>query len=288
MNKIITMNSFFISNKSSFFAQFVSKVLLKRKIKAFSTHLFLSALLISSFFYFAISYWFPMDSLQLTGIKQILMIILVVDLVLGPTLTFLVFNPEKKSLKFDLSAIVVLQLAMFAYGAYTVYQAHPVYITFTVDRFVLVPARDADPTAANYKEYQVSKFAKPVFAYVESPKESKKRNKILFDSVIGGLDLDAHAEYYLPYQTNKDKIINKGLPVDTIFTTKKQEKMLSAFIHKKKLDIKNLVFIPVQGKAKFMLYAIDRTDAKPIGIFDIDPWRDIKKEGSEQLSKLEK
>jgi len=287
MNKILTINSFFVSSETGFFVQFINKTLLKKKTKAFTIHLFLSALLLSSFFYFAVSYWFPIDTLQLSGVNQVLMIILLVDLILGPSLTFLVFNPDKKSLKFDLLVIVIMQLAMFCYGAYTVFQAHPVYITFTVDRFILVPARDANPVEAVYDEYHTSRFAKPLFAYVESPKETEKRNKVLFESVLGGLDLDAHAEYYLPYQDNKDKIIKKGLPIDDIFVNEEQKQSLATFLQEKNLDIKDLVFIPVQGKAKFMTYAVAKTSAKPLGVFDIDPWKNFKTDSLQQVSKLD-
>ena len=273
MNSNSNINSFFSTDvKGSFFSQFLNKELLKKKIKAFSVHFLLSIVLISSFFSFAILQWFPNSSLELSGIKDVLYIIIGADLLLGPALTFLVFNPVKKSLKFDLSAILVLQLSMFIFGVYTVYTAHPVYITFTVDRFTLVSARDASPNNAKFDEYKIPKYSKAVYAYVESPKTTEERNKLLFSSVRGGLDLDALSEYYLPYKENITNIISKGWDVDKVFTTVEQKNQLSSFLQDNEIKLNSIVFLPVQGKAKFMTYALDKKTAKPIHIFDIDPW----------------
>lgn len=278
MSGIPNHNSFFSSDtKGSFLSQFLKKELLQKKIKVFSIHLLLSTLLISSFFLFAMYYWFPHSSLELSGIKDVLLIILLADLVLGPALTFLVFNPIKKSLKFDLSVILVLQFSMFIYGAYTVYIAHPVYITFTIDRFTLVSARDASPLNAEFDEYKIPKYAKAVYAYVESPKTIEERNELLFNSVKGGLDLDAYSQYYLPYEKNIEKIISKGWDSEKIFSTNKLKEELSSFMKDNKLEQDDVVFLPAQGKAKFMTYVVDKKTAKPIGVFDIDPWASQEK-----------
>lgn len=277
MNEIINNNSF-ISNdvKGSFLSQFLNKELLQKKIKAFSTHLLLSTLLITAFFLFAILYWFPNSSFELSGIKNILIIILAVDLILGPALTFLVFNPIKKSLKFDLSAIVFLQLLMFCYGIYTVYAAHPVYITFTVDRFTLVSARDASPSNALFDEYKVSKLSRPTFAYVESPNDPNKQQELMFNSIAGGLDLEAYSEYYTPYRKNIHNIIKRGWSANDIFINPAEKKILNQFLKHKELKLNDVTFLPVQGKEKFMTFAVDIKTAIPVHAFDIDPWESNK------------
>lgn len=270
-------NSIFSTDiQGSFFSQFLNKELLKKKIKAFSLHLILSTLLISSFFLFAITQWFPNSSLELSGIKNILYIIIGADLILGPALTFLVFNPTKKSLRFDLSAILALQFSMFIFGMYTVYAAHPVYITFNIDRFTLVPARDATPDKAKFDEYKIPKYSKTVYAYVEPPKTIEERNDLLFSSSFGGLDLDALSQYYQPYDKNIKKIISIGLDTDKVFATKKQKQQLSSFLQNSGIKLNDLVFLPVQGKTKFMTYGINKKTGKPVKVFDIDPWENNK------------
>ena len=70
-------------------------------------------------------------------------LVMSVDVVLGPVLTFAVFNRAKgvRHLRRDLAVIGVLQTAALAYGLHTVYIVRPVAMVFEVDRFRLVNGR---------------------------------------------------------------------------------------------------------------------------------------------------
>lgn len=71
--------------------------------------------------------WFP-NGLVLAGAIDGLTLVILVDLVLGPTLTFIVFNRNKASLKFDLSLIALLQIGALLYGTKLIYHERPVAI----------------------------------------------------------------------------------------------------------------------------------------------------------------
>ncbi len=250
------------------------KALFKKKLKAFFIHLLSSVTFIATFILLVCYLWFPDETIKLTGISKIFITLAAIDIIIGPLLTYIVYRPGKKSLKFDLSMIVAMQLMAFSYGAYTVYQAHPVYITYTVDRFSLVPARDADPDSAVFDEYRVSKFGKPVLAYAQSPSDPDKKNELLMSVVLqGALDLDARAEYYQPYNKNLTHIIQKSLDPDLLFTTQTEHHYLSQFL--KKHELETLAFLPIQGKANSMVYVIKKSTGQPLGMIDIDPWEKL-------------
>ena len=89
--------------------------------QAFLTHLLVSAcvfLVISGLIYF---YWYPEFYFFLDGGDQAVATIFFVDVVLGPGLTLLVFKPGKKSLKFDMTVILLLQVSALAWGVNSVY-----------------------------------------------------------------------------------------------------------------------------------------------------------------------
>ena len=48
---------------------------------------------------------------------MLILLMIGVDVVIGPLLTLIVFDPKKKHLKFDLVVIAALQLAALAYGS---------------------------------------------------------------------------------------------------------------------------------------------------------------------------
>lgn len=104
----------------------------KNKFKASGLHFLLSALVfmvLSALIYFC---WFPSFYFGMSGGIQGLGLIFGIDLVLGPLLTFLVFNPKKplREKISDFAVIGVIQAAALAYGMYTVYQAHPKMLLF--------------------------------------------------------------------------------------------------------------------------------------------------------------
>ena len=102
-------------------------LLLKAKLKATNLHL-----LISLFIFVLLALWiyldlYPSFYFNMSGGWQGLMLMLGVDVVLGPLLTFLVFNPHKKLREIisDLVIVGFVQLGALGYGVYTVYQEHP-------------------------------------------------------------------------------------------------------------------------------------------------------------------
>ena len=67
--------------------------------------------------------WYPYPYREISGGRELFFIIVAVDVVMGPLLTFAVFNRKKplKELKRDLGVIVLLQLAALGYGLWTVF-----------------------------------------------------------------------------------------------------------------------------------------------------------------------
>jgi hypothetical protein len=111
------------------------------RVRAFVIHLVASALLLLGF-WFILRRWYPDDLLWLQGAGTILGLLVLVDLVVGPLLTLLVFKPGKKTLLLDMTVIVVLQLSAFAYGAWALSTQRPAYLAFLHDRFFVVTEQD--------------------------------------------------------------------------------------------------------------------------------------------------
>ncbi|WP_420592230.1 hypothetical protein [Bacterioplanoides sp.] len=102
------------------------------RYQAFGIHFLASLVVFAILTALIFFYWFP-GILRVAdpSWQQILIVIAGVDLVLGPALTLIVFNPEKKSLKMDLSIIAALQIAALAYGSYTVHNTRPLALSLS-------------------------------------------------------------------------------------------------------------------------------------------------------------
>lgn len=82
--------------------------------------------------------WYPEPYFSVDGGWQGIRLVAAVDLVLGPLITFLIFdlNKSRRAIVFDLVTIMVVQFGALAYGVYATYSQRPVAIVF-IDEYVM-------------------------------------------------------------------------------------------------------------------------------------------------------
>ena len=90
--------------------------------------------LISAYVVFGV--WYPAPFRSILGVGGIYLLILMVDVVCGPLLTFLFSDPKKSrfELAVDLGVVGVIQILALAYGMHAVWIARPVVLAFEKDR----------------------------------------------------------------------------------------------------------------------------------------------------------
>lgn len=244
-----------------------------QKLKASMIHLSISLILVFLIIGTTMFFLFPGLFVSVTDFKEVASIIISVDLVLGPLLTFVAFNPQKpkKLLYLDFSVIAAIQLSALLYGAYSLFQIHPVYVAFNVDRFTIVTAKDAEPEKATDKTFRVSKFDSGKLAYAKMPTDIEKQNDLLLSATMGGEDLEQREEYYEPVEDNLSAIIAKSLDPDLIFKGKKSKKT-EKFLSKNKTKLDDFAYLPLNSMKKDAVIVIDKKTAQPVTTFDIDPW----------------
>jgi hypothetical protein len=118
----------------------------RRRLVAGGIHLLSSACVaaVSALVVFLV--WYPHPYASLAGGLGLFAILVSVDVVLGPALTFVAASPgkPKAELRRDIAIIIVIQIAGFAYGVHTIALARPVFLSFEIDRFRVVTAADID------------------------------------------------------------------------------------------------------------------------------------------------
>ena len=149
----------------------IAKPLLITKLKATAVHLLMS---IAVFIYLAyqIYYnWYPEPYFSVDGGWAGIRLVGAVDLVLGPLITFLIFDLSKsrRAILFDLITIAVIQLAALSYGIYSTYTQRPVAVV-VIDQFVYsVTMEQYAGTPASTSELQRYSDEKPPIIYSDFP-----------------------------------------------------------------------------------------------------------------------
>ena len=94
-------------------------VLFMTRLKASFTHFLISIAVFGLFLALVFFIWYAYPFNLTQGVGEIVYIMAGVDVVLGPLLTLIVFKAGKKSLKFDLSVIALVQIsALYLRGVY--------------------------------------------------------------------------------------------------------------------------------------------------------------------------
>lgn len=220
--------------------------------------------------------WYPRPYGQAAGAGRLTVLLLGVDLVLGPLLTLVVYKAGKKGLKFDLTAIAVMQACAFLYGLHVVAVARPAFIVGVVDRFELVIANDLDAedlAEATDPAFRSVPWTGPRVVGAQMPKDWQSRNKVLF-SGTAGKDLDQFPQYYVPYPQVAQTLLSHATPLDT-FKQKhpSSAQPIDAWLRDHPASqAGNVVTLPLASRKQSLTMLLDRETGHILDALAIDPW----------------
>lgn len=109
------------------------------RFQAFGIHFGISLLIFVFLAYLVLFHWYPDFFFESDGGWQGMRIIVFVDLVLGPVLTLVVFNPKKPELPRDLSIIGAIQIACLTAGTHVVWNERPIALVYVDETFYSMP-----------------------------------------------------------------------------------------------------------------------------------------------------
>lgn len=190
-----------------------SKPLLITKLKATGVHLSMSLVVFVYLVYQIYFNWYPQPYFEVDGGWQGIRLVAAVDLVLGPFITFLIFDLSKsrRAIVFDLITIVIIQFAALAYGVYLTYAERPVAIVM-IDEFVVTATMEQFNDSLE-SEDELKRFSdeKPPFIYALLPQTTEGLNELgrlrIEDKVLD----HARIGLYQPKSAVKDALKERQL-----------------------------------------------------------------------------
>ena len=195
------------------------KLDLRSRAIAAGIHLLISAVVAGLAAVLVFYLWYPGQYRLLAGGRSLFFLVIGVDVVIGPVLTFAVFNRAKgiAHLRRDLAIIGLLQLAALAYGLHTVYVARPVAMVFEVDRFRLVPANDVvvEEMPNALPEFRDLPLTGPRLLGARRPESGAERNDALFQGV-SGIDVSQRPTFWQPYAQAQSRALERAKPISVL------------------------------------------------------------------------
>lgn len=246
------------------------------RFQAFAIHLAVSLLiaLICGALVFLV--WYPSPLHLATGVTAIFLILLGVDVVIGPVITLAIYNVKKKELRRDLAVVFVLQLCALAYGLHTVFVARPVYLVYAVDRFDLVYANDLSDeklskvTDARYKSLP---WTRPQIVAAKRPDDAALRSDIMMSAALGGDDVPQLPQLYVPFESERALVKSRMKPLDALKDFNRDRGADVDRVIQKYRDVPGGVgFVPVRGKVQDLTAILGREAGDLLEVVDLSPW----------------
>ena len=249
-----------------------SKLRMSRR-KAAGIHLGLSLLLAAFAALLVFVVWYPYPYRAISGGSQLFLLVVAVDVVMGPLLTLTVFNPQKplKELRVDLALIAMLQLAALGYGLWTVAVARPVHLVFEINRFTVVHAIDVPTTMLVDAPPGLQRlpWSGPTLLSVRPFKDNAEQTDATM-TAMSGLAVGAQPKLWQSYDKARAEVIANAKPLADLkarFTARVPD--IDAAL-KSVPGTVAVGYVPLVGRDTFWTVFIDLKTAEVLAFAPID------------------
>jgi len=244
------------------------------RLRAASLHLLASALVAALAAALVFLVWYPSPYSTLAGGTSLFLLIVSVDVVMGPALTAVAASPVKgrAELMRDLAVIVALQLAAFGYGLHTMALARPVALAFEIDRFRVVTAADIEaPSLAEAPPgLQTLPWTGPRQIAAIKPTDPAEQMKAT-ELGLAGFDLSFQPKYWREYTPLADAAWRAARPVPVLLAKYPQMAGEVARIAKEVgQPAQALRFLPLLSRRESWVTLVAEPGAKVVGYLPVD------------------
>ena len=224
--------------------------------------------------------WYPFPYDALLSIYGLYRICLVVDIVCGPLLTLILYNPTKSAWKWrlDLLVIVAIQGSALLYGLHTVVNARPVFLSLEGDRFRVVQAGDVvaagDKAGSHSGSVRALSYWGPtmIAARLATPADKDYLQSIQLS--VQGVPPSFREERWEPYTSHLKKLFSQLHSIDALRQKNpKQRQDIDQVLSKIKLPESHLGYLPlVKDNITDWVVIVSRIDGMPVGYLHADGW----------------
>jgi hypothetical protein len=245
------------------------------RLKVFGLHLLASAttlsLLVGSL-YFG---WYRWPGWYLADAAHVVLVMIGVDVVLGPLLTLIVASSTKlrRVLARDIAIIVAVQLCALGYGTVSLWNGRPLYFAFSENVLQMVQAYDIgdDEWALGSRQnpdLAPHWYSLPRWIWAPLPKDPNESNKIVASAVGGGDDVIDMPRYFQRWDQGLPDLRTQLKKVDgAAYFSKREKESLKEQMRAAGLATDQLDTMVLTGRGHPLLAVFDPHSARITAIF---------------------
>lgn len=249
----------------------------KERARAAGIHFGLSALVAAVAGVLVFAVWYPYPYRELSGGRELFLLVVSVDVVLGPLITLAVFDRRKstRQLVADLLVVAALQLSALAYGLWTVFVARPVHLVFEIDRFRVVHAADVPSELLGQTPAGIEPLplTGPTLLAVRPFRDAAEQ----FDATVaamGGVDVGARPDLWQPYAAARDRVLAAAQPVARLESRwPDRARDIQAVLATAGREAGATHYLPVAGRKSFWTAFIDPVSGAVVAFMPLDSFQ---------------
>lgn len=188
----------------------------KDRLQASAFHFSLSVLVAALAALLVFGLWFPYPYREISGGRELFVLMVTVDIIMGPLITLAIFDRRKPwtELRRDLLIVVVLQLSALGYGLWTVAMARPVHMVFEIDRFRIVHAIDIpdELLARTPVGINALPYTGPTLLGLRPFKDNKESMDATM-AALQGVPLSSRPDLWQTYDASRKDVLSVAKPV---------------------------------------------------------------------------
>ncbi|UUA72396.1 TfpX/TfpZ family type IV pilin accessory protein [Cellvibrio sp. QJXJ] len=218
--------------------------------------------------------WYPDVFARLMPGTKLFLLVLCVEVVLGPCISLVIFNPAKSRRELVVDYLVVgsIQLGALVYGVLSVVDSRPVYVVFVKDRLEIVSAAELDKSdllEASSQQFSEIPWSGLRFICVREPRDTAEKERLLFDEIPSGKDVQHLPRFYR--ECDKNELSQRAFAISKLKSIAAMRDMDAVSSELMKLD-DNKIWLPIMGKMGVWVAIFDRLSSAPIRYIQFDPF----------------
>lgn len=248
------------------------------KLKAFAIHLCMSLLVAALAAWLVFGLWYPHPYRDISGGRELFLLLVQVDVVLGPLVTLVVYNriKSRREKLLDFSVIGALQLGALMYGLWTMAVARPVHTVFEYDRFRVVSALEVpdDLLAKAPTALRKLPWAGPTFLSLRPMRAEESVDMTM--AAVAGVPLSARPELWQDYDLGRQAILDVARPLSQLIERlPRHQAQIEQGVQALQKSGSDLLWLPLLGRNSVAwVLLLDRISAQPLGYLPIDPFEE--------------
>lgn len=189
------------------------------RLQASGIHLCISACVALLVAILVIAVWYSFPHHEVSGGHELFLLVVGLDLVLGPLITFAVFGRKKPwtELRRDLAVVALLQLAALFCGLWTVFVARPMQMNFELDRFRVVHTIEVAPELPAKAPERLHKLSLtgPTLLAKRPFRDDNERMELTLGAVQE-VHLSTRTDLWVPDDNARRQVLKEAKPLSSL------------------------------------------------------------------------